>query len=94
MEKNGRNEISEAAIFARLLQTNKGDLTPAMARYVLTLEFSKEDKTRMHGLAVKNQDGQIAREEKEELHNFIKVSHLLTLLQSKARRSLSKKKVS
>jgi hypothetical protein len=44
----------------------------------------------MHELAVANQQGALSPEEKEELHNYFKVGHLLAVLQSKARQALKK----
>jgi hypothetical protein len=78
---------SEAAIFSRVFTNGKHALTPRLARYLLGLTFSDEDKIRMHELAVKNQEGALAAAEHEELHNYIKVGHLLAILQSKARQA-------
>ena len=50
-----RNENSEAAIFARLWDAGTRRLSPGLARHVLKLRFSDQDKTRMHELAEKNQ---------------------------------------
>ncbi|HEY1380097.1 MAG TPA: hypothetical protein VGF55_25055 [Gemmataceae bacterium] len=79
---------SEAAIFGRLIKVDQGDLTPDLARYLLSLEFRPEDKARMHDLAVRNQDGRLSAAERDELDNFVNVGHLLAVLQSKARKSL------
>jgi hypothetical protein len=59
-----------------------------LARHVLGLSFGEEDKARMHELAVGNQEGALSVEDKEELHNYIKVGHLLAVLQSQARQAL------
>jgi len=83
---------SQAAIFARLWETDNGKLPLTLARHVLKLGFSQEDRARMHELAVKNQEGRIARAELEELDNYVKAGDLLALLQSKARRSLKQQK--
>jgi hypothetical protein len=39
----GKNRSSEVAIFGRLLRNHKGEMSPALARYVLTLGFDKQD---------------------------------------------------
>jgi hypothetical protein len=83
-------ERSEAAIFGRVVANGGQALSPKLARYVLALTFGEEDKARMHELAVGNQDGALSPEEMEELHNYIKVGHLLAVLQSKARQALKK----
>src|SRR5437588_11816944 len=78
---------SEAAIFSRLWETERGKLPRTLARLVLKLGFSEEDKARMHKLAAKNQDGHISSAELEELDNYVKAGELLALLQAKARRA-------
>ena len=78
----------EVTILGRLLVNGKEELKPDLARYFLALEFTQEDRARMHELAVRNQDGQLSAEEKEELLGFAKAGCLLGILQSKARKSL------
>jgi hypothetical protein len=84
------NRTSEAAIFARLWETENGGLSPALARHIVKLGFPKEDKARMHELAVKNQDGRISPQERAELDSYIRVGDLLAILQSRARKLLHK----
>jgi hypothetical protein len=84
------NRTNEATIFARVWETSNGGLSPQVARHILTLGFSEEDMARMHELAVKNQEGQISTEERDELDCYIKVGDLLAILQSKARKLLKK----
>jgi hypothetical protein len=81
---------SEAAIFGRVFTNGKQSLSRELARHVLGLTFSEADKIRMHELAVGNQAGALSPEDREELHNYIKVGHLLAILQSEARQSLKK----
>jgi hypothetical protein len=59
-----------------------------LARHILQLGFSQEDRARMHELAVKNQEGRISAEELDELDNYIKVGDLLAILRLKARNAL------
>jgi hypothetical protein len=82
---------SEAAIFGRLIESERGDMPPDLARYILSLRFRPEDKARMHELAVRNQGGRLSAPEWEELQNYVNVGHLLALLQSKARKSLKRR---
>lgn len=82
---------SEAAIFSRVFADGRRSLTPELARHILTLEFSDDDKDRMHELAVKNQEGRVSPEELRELDNYIKVADLIAILQSKARKFLRTK---
>src|SRR5437667_9633588 len=87
-------QTSEAAIFGRLLSNSKGEMSPQLARYVLTLGFTDDDQARMGDLAERNQDGALSSEERQELLNFVKAGHLLALLQSRARKALEQRKVS
>jgi len=87
-------KTTEFAIFARLLNNGKGEMSPRLARYVLTLGFSVAERERMDDLALRNQEGCLAADEHEELMSYVKAGHLLALLHSKARKALKKRKVS
>ena len=79
---------SEVAILARILGNHDGKLPATMARYILSLGFSDEDKVRMHDLAVRNQQDALAPGEREEMLAYSKAGSLLGILKSKARRTL------
>jgi hypothetical protein len=81
----GENEVT---ILARFLGNGDGQLPKDMARYILDLHVSERDKARMHDLAVRNQDDALTPAEKEEMHAFGKATTLLSILKSKARRTL------
>ena len=81
----GENEI---AILARIVGNERGQLPHKMARYILDLGFSDRDKARMHDLAERNQDDALSPAEKEELLAFGNAGDLLSILKSKARRTL------
>jgi hypothetical protein len=85
---------SEVAIFGRLIQDQKGDLSRDLARYVLTLGFTDDDQSRMTELACRNQEVALSVGEQEELHSYVQASHLLALLHSKARKSLKRRRAS
>jgi hypothetical protein len=87
---NGASQ-SEITILARVLGNGQGQLPPHVARYVLNLRFSDDDKARMHDLAVRNQEDALSPAEKEELFAYAKAGSLLSLLKSKARRALGVK---
>jgi hypothetical protein len=82
---------SQGAIWIRLVQPERNDLTPDAARAILGLTFTDKDRSRVHELVVKNQADALTREEQTELDNFLQVSYLLDLMHSKARRSLKKR---
>lgn len=84
------NVNSEAAIWARLIQPEQQDLSPDAARSILRIEFKEQDKSRMHDLALKAQQGTLTGSEQEEIDNYCRVGRLLDLMHSKARRSLKR----
>jgi hypothetical protein len=85
---NHHTGTSEVTILARVFGNEHGRLPPPMARYLLTVGFSDADKERMHFLAVRNQDGDLTAAEKEELFAYAKAGTLLSILKSRARRTL------
>jgi hypothetical protein len=82
------NRTSDIAIFGRLIQAKKGNLSRQLARFILSLGFDEADQARMEDLALRNQEGTLSEGEKEELFGYVKAGHLLALLHSKARKSL------
>ena len=78
----------EVTILARVLGNEQGQFPHDLARYIIDLGFSDRDKSRMHDLAVRNQDDALSTAEKEELFAFGKAGDLLAILKSKARRTL------
>lgn len=79
---------TEAAILSRVIQPDHDDLPLAAARVLLKLEFTADDRQRMHELAVKNQDGKLSSAEQKERDGYLRVGRLLDLLGAKARLSL------
>jgi hypothetical protein len=86
-----RNGEKEVTILAGLLGNGHGKLSADIARYILGLAFSDEERVRMHDLAVRNQKDALSAEEKEELLAFGKAGDILAILKSKARRTLGVK---
>jgi len=87
-KKAAPSSVNQAAIFARLCETNDGQLSPQLARHILKFGFSAADQARMHELATKNQEGTISQTELEELDSYVTVADLLGILKSKARQCL------
>jgi hypothetical protein len=80
---------SDAQILDRVLSPERGKLSQAAARAWLALDFTDEDRTRMHALALKVQDGTLSKNERADLEAYRRVGRLLDLMHSKARRSLA-----
>ena len=59
------------------------------AQELLTLSFPDSDRDRMNELAQKARDGELSKDEKAETENYELVGHLLSILKSKARQTLS-----
>ncbi|OJW15693.1 MAG: hypothetical protein BGO49_15745 [Planctomycetales bacterium 71-10] len=82
---------NEVKILARLLVDEDRPLPDDLARYFLGLEIRDRDRARMHDLAVRNQSDDLSPAEREEMFAFAKASTLLSILKSRARRSLGVK---
>ena len=83
---------TEVDLLGRILGNGGEDFPPKLARYLLSVGFSAEDKARMHKLAVNNQNAALTPEEHADLLRYANVGCLLGILQSKARKSLKKAK--
>lgn len=79
---------SEVAIFSRVLEPDRATLSAAAARAILALGFSPADQDRMRVLSAKAQEGTLSSAEQDEINNYERVGHILSLMKSKARRSL------
>jgi hypothetical protein len=71
-----------------ILVNEQVELPREVARYLLTLQFSEDDKTRMQDLVVRNQQDLLSLAEKDELFAYSKAGNFLSILKSKARRAL------
>jgi hypothetical protein len=63
-------------------------LTEEQAQYFTRLKFPPRDIRRMNSLAAKAREGKLSPREDEELENYIRIGHLLGILQSRARQVL------
>jgi uncharacterized protein YnzC (UPF0291/DUF896 family) len=86
------SHTSDAAILSRLIRPEADNLPPSAAEALLAFRFDQDDLDRMHELATKNQDDELTAKDKTELDNYRRVSFMLDLMHSKARRSLKKHK--
>ncbi len=83
-----RADDDEVTILARVFDDEHGLIPRALARAIVDVDFSQCDEARMHDLAVRNQKDALSPSEKKELFAFAKAGTLLSILQSKARRTL------
>jgi hypothetical protein len=88
LEPHRTNGTSGVTIFSRIFESSVEGISPELARYILQLGFSTEDRARMRELAAKNRHGDISHQELEELDNYITAGDILAIWQSKARLAL------
>jgi hypothetical protein len=81
----------EAAIWARLMQAQKDELSPQAAEFLLAIKFDESDTHRMLQLAERLEAGTLTAEEQREFDGYLHVGSLLAVMQSKARRALKTK---
>ena len=85
------NPNLEAAIWARLMQAQRGDLSPEAAEYLLSIGFEVGDRRRMQQLADRSESGALTLDEQAEFDSYLHVGNLLAVMQSKARVVLRRK---
>lgn len=76
---------SEAAIWARLFESQPDQLTRDAAQYLLGFGFTERDERRMQELAEKSQAGTLTEDEEREFDSYLHIGNLLAVIQSKAR---------
>ena len=81
---------TQPTILESVLAPNRGDLDPALAQFILDLDFPKAAHKRYQSLARKAQKGKLTDSEQEALDQFLHVDSFLAVLQLKARRSLQR----
>jgi hypothetical protein len=80
-------------ILSRILESERGDLTPDAARYFLHLDFSAADHRRVEELSAAAKKGTLSTREQQELDSYLLVADFVGILQSKARKALKRKGV-
>jgi hypothetical protein len=79
---------TEAAILARIIQSDDRQLTPEAARYLLSMKLPSADEDRVNELSAKARDASLTEAETQELDSYMHIGSLLAVMQSKARRLL------
>ena len=78
----------EPAIWARLIQMPKEPISPEVARYLLSIEFSEGDHARMQELMDKSNEGTLTPDEDSELDSYVNIANVLSVMHSRARVAL------
>ncbi|MGI8744880.1 MAG: hypothetical protein ACR2NN_20375 [Bryobacteraceae bacterium] len=79
---------TEAAILSRIIQSDERELTPEVARYVLSMKLPSTDEERVNELSAKARSGSLTENETRELDSYLHIGTLLGVMQAKARRLL------
>jgi hypothetical protein len=80
---------TEAAILARVIQSDEHELSPEVARYLLTMKLPASDEERVNELSAKARSGSLTEAEAQELDSYLHIGSLLGVMQSRARRLLT-----
>ena len=78
----------------RLLNPLSDCFTPAMARRFVSFRADADTRARVQELADKCSEGELSPSERHEYEAYVKAIHLISILQSKARIVLVKKRKS
>ena len=81
---------SEVAILSRLIRPEDATLSAEAAEGLLAIRFEERDLDRIRDLVARNQEDRLTSPERTEMENYRRVSFLLDLMHSKARRSLKR----
>jgi hypothetical protein len=79
-----------AALFRRVIDPDRGTMSPELAHFVLELDFPPDDHVRYQQLCARVQEQKLTSDEETELKNYLHVDNLLAILRLKAKRSLAK----
>lgn len=79
---------TEAAILARVIESDASAITPEVARYLLSMQLPGADAERVNELSAKARAGALSEGEAQELDSYLHIGRLLAVLQSRARRLL------
>lgn len=81
--------LVESEILTRVISPEDPSLARKIAEAILTIGFKAADKQRMDELAEKARQGSLSPQEQAEADGYERVGHFVSLLKSKARRSLA-----
>lgn len=91
MASHSANLNLEPVIWARLLEAQKRDISPELARYLLSIDFTDSDRERIGYLAERSSSGTLTPDEEAEYDSYLHVANVLAIMQSKARVVLGEK---
>jgi hypothetical protein len=78
----------DTAILTRTIAPQRSHFSPEVAAEILHWDFTPEDQREMEALSAKARAGTLTPEEEVKIDSYIRVSHIVNLLQAKARLAL------
>jgi hypothetical protein len=81
-------ETFDTAILTRAISPTRESLPRELAQEILQWDFPPEDKQRMAELSVKVRAGELTEREESEIDSYVRVGHIVNLMQAKARLAL------
>jgi hypothetical protein len=81
---------TEALILARIIQSDEREISPEIARYLISMRLPPGDEARVDELSAKARAGSLSEGETTELDSYLHIGTLLGVMQSRARRILSR----
>ncbi|MBC8116186.1 MAG: hypothetical protein H7062_17505 [Candidatus Saccharimonas sp.] len=75
---------NQSEILSRAIDEHSAELSPEVARFLLSLKLAARDVTRMNELAEKSRDGMLDEEEVREIDEFRRSSRTVDILKLKA----------
>ena len=79
---------TEAVILARIIEADESEVTPDVARYLLSMQLPQADRNRVDELSAKARAGSLSAAEEAELDSYLHIGSLLGVMQSRARKLL------
>jgi hypothetical protein len=83
--------LNHPAILERVIDPERGEFPPELARQILRFHFPPADVARYAELSAKAQDGSLSDAERQDLEDYVNVNDLLMILKAKAETSLRQK---
>jgi len=80
---------TEASILARVIQSDERELSPEIARYLISIKLPPTDEARVNEPSAKARAGSLSESESSELDSYLHIGSLLGVMQSRARRVLA-----
>jgi hypothetical protein len=78
-------ETFDTAILTRAISLAHKSLSRDLAEEILEWDFPPEDKQRMAELSAKARAGELSADEEAQIDSYVRVGHIINLMQAKAR---------